>query len=99
MEKLTKINTRADIEKLQKNDTINITLTRKQAQLIGFALSEDIENGNKCLEKLREQAEQKNLTSEQKSLIFESQKYVLENILELEKMRDNLKKYYSWLVD
>lgn len=92
--------TRAEILELQKQDTYTITLTKEQARLIGFSLSTEIENNEKVIKEL--QADLKNgkyETEEQKKLINDTIKIMLDNSFKLIDLREDLKCFYGWLVD
>ena len=92
--------TRAEILELQKQDTYTITLTTEQARLIGFALSTEIENNERVIKEL--QADLKNgkyETEEQKKLINDTIKIMLDNSFKLIDLREDLKCFYGWLVD
>ena len=96
MKKLEKIRTKNEILELQKNEEITITITKRQALLIGFALGTE----KKGVEKLIKDIQEKNITSENKE-----QQKMLDEILmnsykdykELTDMQENLKKYYGVL--
>lgn len=92
--------TRAEILELQKQDTYTITLTKEQARLIGFALGTEIENNEKVMKEL--QADLKNgkyETEEQKKIINDTIKFMLDNSFKLIDLREDLKCFYGWLVD
>ena len=92
--------TRAEILELQKQDTYTITLTKEQARLIGFALGTEIENNEKVMKEL--QADLKNgkyETEEQKKLINDTIKFMLDSSFKLIDLREDLKCFYGWLVD
>lgn len=96
MKKLEKIRTKNEILELQKNEEITITITKRQALLIGFALGTE----KKGVEKLIKDLQEKNITSENKE-----QQKMLDEILmnsykdykELTDMQENLKKFYGVL--
>lgn len=96
MKKLEKIRTKNEILELQKNEEITITITKRQALLIGFALGTE----KKGVEKLIKDIQEKNITSENKE-----QQKMLDEILinsykdykELTDMQENLKKFYGVL--
>jgi hypothetical protein len=96
MKKLEKIRTKNEILELQKNEEITITITKRQAILIGFALGTE----KKGVEKLIKDIQEKNITSENKE-----QQKMLDEILmnsykdykELTDMQENLKKFYGVL--
>ena len=96
MKKLEKIKTKNEILELQKNDEITITITKKQAFLIGFALGTE-KNG---VEKLIKDLQEKNITSndeEQQKMLDEILKNSFEEYEELANMQENLKKFYGVL--
>ena len=96
MKKLEKIKTKNEILELQKNDEITITITKKQALLIGFALGTE-KNG---VEKLIKDLQEKNITSndeEQQKMLDEILKNSFEEYEELANMQENLKKFYGVL--
>lgn len=96
MKKLEKIKTKNEILELQKNEEITITITKKQALLIGFALGTE-KNG---VEKLIKDLQEKNITSndeEQQKMLDEILKNSFEEYEELANMQENLKKFYGVL--
>lgn len=96
MKKLEKIKTKNEILELQKNEEITITITKKQALLIGFALGTE-KNG---VEKLIKDLQEKNITSndeEQQKMLDEILKNSFEEYEELTNMQENLKKFYGVL--
>ena len=98
MERLKNIRTRQAILDLQKNDTLTITLTKQQARIIGFSIGTEIDGYDKCITSLQKDLE--NITNENdKKLIEESIIGMYETTKELEEMRENLKKFYGFLVD
>ena len=95
MEKLEKINTKNEILELQKQEKLTITITKKQATLIGFALNTEREGIEKLVKDLCEDLEKKDLTQEQKTMIKEIISNSYEDFKELTNMFENLKKYYG----
>lgn len=96
MKKLEKIKTKNEILELQKNEEITITITKKQALLIGFALGTE-KNG---VEKLIKDLQEKNITSEneeQQKMLDEILMNSYEEYKELANMQENLKKFYGVL--
>ena len=98
MKKLSEIKTRQQILDLQKNDTLTITLTKRQARIIGFAIGTEIDGYDKCITSLQKDLE--NITNENdKKLIEESIIGMYETTKELVEIQENLKKFYGFLVD
>lgn len=98
MKKLSEIKTRQQILDLQKNDTLTITLTKKQARIIGFAIGTEIDSYDKCITSLQKDLE--NITNESdRKLIGESIIGMYETTKELVEIQENLKKFYGFLVD
>lgn len=96
MENLKKIQTKNEIIELQKNETITITITKRQALLIGFALGTE-KNG---VEKLIKDLQEKNIKGndeEQQKMLDEILMNSYENYKELTDMQENLKKFYGVL--
>lgn len=96
MKKLEKIKTKNEILELQKNEEITITITKRQAILIGFALGTE-KNG---VEKLIKDIQEKNITSENKEQQKMLDKILInsyEDFKELTDMQENLKKFYGVL--
>ena len=96
MKKLEKIKTKNEILELQKNEEITITITKRQALLIGFALGTE-KNG---VEKLIKDIQEKNITSgneEQQKMLDEILMNSYKDYKELTDMQENLKKFYGVL--
>lgn len=96
MKKLEKIKTKNEILELQKNEEITITITKRQALLIGFALGTE-KNG---VEKLIKDLQEKNIKGndeEQQKMLDEILMNSYENYKELTDMQENLKKFYGVL--
>lgn len=92
--------TKAEILELQKQETYTITLTKEQARLIGFALGTEIETNERVIKDF--QADLKNgkfETEEQKKLVNDTIKFMLDSSLKLMDLREDLKCFYGWLVD
>ena len=97
MEKLEKINTKNEILELQKKENITITITKRQATLIGFALNTEREGIEKLVKGLCEDLEKKDLTQEQKKCMEDIIGNSYKDYRDLTNMFENLKKYYGWL--
>ena len=100
MEKLEKINTKNEILELQEKENITITINKHQARIIGFALDTEIRENEKLITFMQEKlAKKEELTQEQEKILNETMINCYNNTRELETMKNNLKKYYGWLVE
>lgn len=99
MKKLSEIKTRQQILDLQAKKEITITITKEQARLIGFAIGTEIDTNDKCIKEFAKDLERTDLTKEQKNIIQDTISFTIDNNIKLEKIKENLKKFYGFLVE
>lgn len=100
MKELEKIKTKSEILELQEKENITITINKHQARIIGFALDTEIRENDKLITFMQEElAKKEELTQEKEKILNETIINCYNTTRELETMKNNLKKYYGWLVE